>query len=87
MQESLCLKWGTLKSWKLDPEGPAFSLLKKYHEVGRSSYSAMAQSDNQAQKDLICEIIDALNSDTVRLDWAGQDISKEEAKKYIREYE
>lgn len=86
MSESLSLKWGTLKAWDLNPDGPAMAALRKWSEAGPVSASAMMQSDNDAQVDAICEIIDALDADTIHLDWDGKDVSKEAAKVYVREY-
>ena len=84
--ESLTLKWGTLKAWNLNENGPAFAAYKRYHEAGKVMAGAMQQDDTDAQRDAICEIIDALNSDTVYLDWDGKDVSKDEAKAYVRDY-
>ena len=83
-ENRLTLKWGTLKSWHFDGE-KGKALLKEYNEIG-SSYSAMAQNDTPRQKEIICELIDECDGDTIYLDWDGKDVSKEEAKKYVREY-
>jgi len=83
-KNELTLKWGTLKSWRFDSErGKA--LLKEYEEIG-SSFSAMVQNDTPRQKEIICELIDECDDDTIYLHWDGKDVSKEEAKKYVREY-
>lgn len=84
-KESLTLKWGTLKAWNLKEDGQALELLRKYHELGMRA-SAMLQRDTPEQKRLLCQMIDALDADTVYLDWDGKDVPKEEAKKYIMEY-
>lgn len=84
-KERLTLKWGTLKAWELDESGPAFAALKRYAEEP-ISMSAAAQKDSDTQKKAICEIIDALDNETVYLDWDGIDVSKEDAKKYVMEY-
>ena len=83
--ESLTLKWGTLKAWKLTAGGPAFEAYKRYceHPV---SFGAAQQRDTPEQKQAICEIIDALDADTVYLDWDGEHVSKDDAKKYVMEY-
>lgn len=83
--ETLTLKWGTMKGWKFNPDGEAFKLLKRYNE-DPTSFSAMAQHDTDHQKEMILQIIDALDSDQIYLDWDGKYVSKEEAKRYIREY-
>ena len=83
-QDSLTLKWGTLKAWNLhSANGQA--LLKRYFEIG-SSASAIFQHDTPEQKALICQMIDECDADTIHLDWDGVDVSKEEAKKYVMDY-
>lgn len=84
MEDHISLKWGTLKSWKLTSE-KGKELLQKYHDLG-SSYSAMTQHDTPEQKELICQMIDECNAETIYLDWDGKDVSKDEAKKYVMEY-
>ena len=83
-EDYICLKWGTLKAWKLHSENGR-QLLKEYVEMG-ASYGAMQQKDTLEQKELICQMIDECNAETILLDWDGVDVSKEEAKKYVREY-
>ena len=83
-QDSISLKWGTLKSWRLHSE-KGKELLKRYHEIG-SSASAMCQNDTDEQKDLICQMIDECDADTIYLDWDDVYVSKEDAKKYILNY-
>ena len=80
----LVLKWGTLKRWQFDSdEGKA--LMKEYYEIG-SSVSAMQQHDTPRQKEIICELIDLCDGDTIYLDWDGKDVSKQEAKDYVMKY-
>ena len=82
--DSLTLKWGTLKAWRLtSPKGQ--ELLRKYFDIG-SSVSAMAQHDTPEQKELICQMIDECGAEQIYLDWDGKYVSKDEAKKYVREY-
>jgi hypothetical protein len=83
-RDHLSLKWGTLKSWKLCSE-KGKELLRRYFDIG-ASMSAMAQDDTPEQKDLICQMIDECDAPTIYLDWDGIDVSKDEAKKYVREY-
>ena len=42
---SLSLKWGTLKSWDLSNSERGKKLLQEYREIGMS-FSAMGQYDN-----------------------------------------
>ena len=84
-QDRLTLKWGTLKAWGFHSE-KAIKLLKEYGEIG-SSMSAMMQHDTPRQKEIICELIDEGNFEKVYLDWTDEKVSKEEAKKYVMEYD
>ena len=84
MTESLLLKWGTLKGWDLKSDA-SVAAMRKYHEAGPVSMSAMSQRDNAAQKAALCELIDAIDG-PITNDWSGEDMTKEEAKKYVLEY-
>ena len=81
----LTLKWGTLKSWDFNNSEKGKELLTEYHEIG-SSLSAMAQRDTPRQKEIICELIDLCDGDTIYLDWDDKDVSKDEAKQYVMTY-
>lgn len=83
-ENRLTLKWGTLKSWHFDSEKGKI-LLKEYDEIG-STFSAMAQQDTPRQKEIICELIDLCDGDTIYLDWDDVDASKQEAKEYVMNY-
>jgi hypothetical protein len=80
----LTLKWGTLKSWHFDSKNGK-KLLKEYSKIG-SSFSAMAQHDTPRQKEIICELIDECDGDTIYLEWDGKDVSKQKAKDYVMNY-
>ena len=84
-QNYLTLKWGTLKSCDFTNSEKGKELLKEYREIG-SSFSAMAQNDTPRQKEIICELIDLCDGDTIYLDWDGEDVSKEKAKEYVMNY-
>lgn len=79
------LKWGTLKRWNVANSERGQELLKEYCEIG-SSCSAMTQNDTPRQKEIICELIDICDGDTIYLDWDGRDVSKQEAKDYVLNY-
>lgn len=81
---TLTLKWGTLKSWNFTGEKQK-ELIREYGEIG-SSFSAMMQKDTPRQKEIICELIDLCGGDTIFLDWDGKDVSKQEAKDYVNNY-
>jgi len=84
-QSYLTLKWGTLKRWDFDSSENGVKLLKEYSKIG-SSISAIMQKDTPRQKEIICELIDLCDGDTIYLDWDGKDVSKKEAKEYVISY-
>jgi len=59
--------------------------LKRWAKDGVSMSAAM-QRNTPAQKQAICDLIDAGDFETVYLDWDEKEVSKEEAKKYVMEY-
>lgn len=71
-------------TWQFDSE-TAKTLLNEYHEIG-SEISAIEQHDTPRQKEIICELVDECDGDTIYLEWNGKDVSKEDAKKYVMEY-
>lgn len=81
----LTLKWGTLKSWDFTNSEKCQELLKEYGKIGTTG-GAMSQKDTPRQKEIICELIDLCDGDTIFLEWDGEDISKEEAKEYVMNY-
>lgn len=83
-KDSLSLKWGTLKAWKFHSD-KALELLKEYNAIG-CSMGAMTQKDTVRQKEIICELIDEGDFKEIYLDWDGEYISKEKAKKYVLDY-
>ncbi len=85
MAEHLTLKWGTLKSWNVEGEA-AMEALQRYADAGPMSMSAMMQHDTAEQKEAICDMIDAMDVEYVYNDWSGEKMSKEAAKRYVREY-
>lgn len=81
----LALKWGTLKAYDLKSD-QAKSALTALFEAGPRQQSAMLQADTQDQKKALCALIDAVNCDTIRNDYSGDDMTKEQAKRYVLEY-
>lgn len=59
--------------------------LGEYNEIG-SSMSAMSQKDTPRQKELICEMIDAVPG-KIFLDWDGKYVTKKAAKEYVMDNE
>ena len=84
MSEELTLKWGTLKGWELGDNEAARAAAQRYADGGMSM-SAMAQRDTPEQKQALCDLIDAING-PIWNDWAGAEMTKDEAKKYVLEY-
>ena len=78
----LILKWETLKSWDFTDSEKGGILLKEYRKIGES-FSAMMNFDTPRQKEIICELIDLCDGDTIYLEWDGKELSKQEAKDYV----
>lgn len=84
-QDSLLLKWGTIKGWSLKSDA-AMVALRRYGEGGGlDSVSAMQARDTADQKQLLCDLIDAVDG-TIKNDWSGEVMTKDQAKAYVREY-
>jgi len=82
--EHLLFKWGSLKGWCVRESGPAWEPLKRWFEAG-VSMSAAAQHDTADQKQALCDLIDAIDG-KISNDWTGENMTKDEAKKYVMEY-
>lgn len=82
--DSLLLKWGTLKGWDLVTE-PALAAAQKLADAGPRSLSAAMQHDTAEQQKALCDLIDAIDG-TIQNDWSGEQMTKEQAKAYVREY-
>ena len=83
MEDSLLLKWGTLKGWNLKNE-KSRQILQRYLDLG-SSLSCMAQKDTDEQKQILCELIRE-HTGTITSDWSGESFTKDEAIYYIMNY-
>lgn len=79
---SLTLKWGTVKGWKLESD-EAISALQKWADFGRSA-SAIMQNDSPEQQQALLEAIDHM--DEIWLDWEGKQVTRGEAKEYVLNY-
>ena len=80
----ILLKWGGLKGWgNLTDEQVA--ALQKYADLGMSM-SAMTQENTQAHKDALCNALDLFEDGQITNDWTGKDMTIQEAKKYVTEY-
>lgn len=85
MTDHLTLKWGTLKSWRVTRDTPAWDALQRYSNGGMCM-SAMMQRDTPEQKQALCDLIDAIDCETIGNDWEGTQMSKDEAKAYVLGY-
>ena len=81
----LTLKWGTLKSCNFNDSVRGMELMNEYRKIG-SSLSAAYQNDTPRQKEIICELIDLCDGDTIYLEWDAVNVSKQEAKDYVMNY-
>lgn len=84
MSEYLRLKWGTLKGWDVTGNDAAIVAIKKYH-AEPTAFGVMQQHDTETQVEALCELIDAMNG-PITNDWTGEQMTKDEAKQYVREY-
>lgn len=84
MSEYLLLKWGTLKGWNVVGNEAAMTALRRYADDPTSA-GAMQQRDTDGQRRAICDLIDAVNG-PITNDWTGEEMTKDEAKKYVLEY-
>lgn len=78
-------KWGTLKGYSLTHNPLTHRILVEYYEEG-TSCSVMCQVDTAKQKDILCRAIDSFTG-RIYHDWSGNEMTKEEAKKYVMEYD
>lgn len=80
----LALKWGTIK--EVHYPSPRVRLaLERYYAAGPCSISAAMQEDSPAQKEALCDLIDAVVEvgGTVRDNWTGKSMTADEAKRYV----
>jgi len=85
--EYLTLKWGGPKSWFFNKTNERAVDAFERWVSGGVSLSAAMQRNTEEQKQAICDLIDAGDFDTVYLDWDGKEVSKEEAKAYVMNYD
>lgn len=84
--EHLWLKFGTWKSYNCANNEAMREALDKYNTLEDLAPSTMQQGRNtEEQIEAMCDAIDACNGQ-IRNDWTGEDMTKNEAKQYIREY-
>lgn len=83
MAEYLLLKWGTLKGWNLETD-KSREAAQRYADMGMSM-GAMQQRDTPEQQQALCDLIDAIDG-PITNDWSGEEMSKDEAKRYVLEY-
>jgi len=81
--ESLTLKWGTVKGWDGLSE-KSQEIMKRFFADG-VSMSAMTDHPDAGRREILCELIDQLDGE-IWNDWEGGTMTKDEAKKYVREY-
>lgn len=83
-EEYLLLKWGTLKGWSLEGNEAAWEAIQRYHSEP-TEWGCAQQRDTDTQKRALCDIIDAMNG-PITNDWTGEEMTKDEAKAYVRDY-
>ncbi len=78
---NLTLKWGTIKGWDGFDE-VQMSILDRFDCM---SASCMLDRPDANRREILCELIDTINGE-IWNDWDGRLMTKEDAKKYVREY-
>ena len=78
----LTLKWGTVKAWELHSDD-AIAAFQKWADFG-VSMSAASHRDTPEQQEALLAAIDQM--DEIWLDWEDKQVSREEAKEYVRDY-
>jgi len=86
MKDYIWIKWGTLKEVQYSTV-EQFAALKRYHDRGPVSMGAMQREDNSAQKQALCDLIDAIskNGGDVIDAWTMKTITVAEAKRWVME--
>jgi hypothetical protein len=83
MSEHLLLKWGTIKGWDNLTER-SVEIMKRFFADGMCMSAAM-DKPGEERRAILCELIDQLDGE-IQNDWTGEKMTKDEAKKYVREY-
>jgi len=81
--ETLTLKWGTVKGWS-DLSESSLDILRRFFD-GRKSSGAMTDILNERRVGILCELIEQFQGE-IWNDWEGKQMTKDEALKYVREY-
>lgn len=79
---SLTLKWGSAKAWRLETE-EARAAMQKWIDFGHGGSAAM-HHDSPEQQQALLEVID--HADEIWLDWDDKKVTREEAKEYVLNY-
>ena len=81
----LLLKWGSIKGWSnMSPE--QIQILQRWEAEG-VSLSIVADTVTDKKKEIICELIDTMQDGRITNDWSGEKYTRDQAKKYIMEYD
>lgn len=88
MSDYISLKWGTLKSWKVESDGFK-TALQAYFDNGEHAVGAMMQNDSPEQIELLCEAILAckMAGGTIFNEWTGEEMTAAQAQIYIHNYD
>ena len=81
--ESLTLKWGTVKGWS-GLSDKSLEIMKRFFADGVSMSCAMDHPDADRRL-ILCELIDNIDGE-IWNDWEGKKLSKDDAKKYVLQY-
>ena len=79
----ICLKYGTLKSWRIVSSPEAKAALERW--VAFCEEATQEESTDE-QRDLLCRLIQASNAPCIYLEWTGREVTRESAMEYVRSY-
>ena len=83
MAGSLILKCGTVKGWSGLDEAAQIAM-QKFSDLGMSM-GAMQQEMTPDHIKALCGVVDVVD-EPIYNDWSGEEMTRDEAKKYIREF-
>ena len=86
-RETLYLKWGSVKGWE-NLSDTSVDALQKWADLG-TSMSATAQPKTDDHRLALCNAIDVIsgNGGLIWNDWNGAEMTADDAKKYVMEYQ
>ena len=89
-QNYVTLKWGTIKSCAFPTCPKAEELINEYDEIelqtDKPDNDSFFNTDTPRQKEIVCELIDLTDGNSIYIHWFGREVLKKEAKEYVMTY-